>query len=54
MMQQPRRVFQPDMILDWINPDGTTTEQSPYSHSYRLRRVLEGVAPGEVHQDAPY
>jgi DNA-binding response OmpR family regulator len=28
MVRQPRRVFPPDMILDWINPDGTATEYS--------------------------
>jgi DNA-binding response OmpR family regulator len=47
MVQHPRRHFSAEQILDWINPDGTATEQSPYSHSYRLRRVLESVAPGE-------
>jgi DNA-binding response OmpR family regulator len=47
MVQHPRRHFSAEKILDSINPDGTATDQSPYSHSYRLRRVLEGVAPGE-------
>jgi two-component system catabolic regulation response regulator CreB len=47
MVQQPRRVFSPDMILDWINPDGTATERSPYNHIFRLRRILERVAPEE-------
>jgi DNA-binding response OmpR family regulator len=47
MAHHSRRHFSAEKILDWINPDGTATDLSPYSHSYRLRRILEGVAPGE-------
>jgi two-component system catabolic regulation response regulator CreB len=45
LVQHPRRVFQPDMILDWINPDGTATEHSVYNHMRRIRKSIERVAP---------
>jgi DNA-binding winged helix-turn-helix (wHTH) protein len=44
MVQQPRRVFQPDMILDWINPDGTATDYCVYNHIKRIRQLLRTVA----------
>jgi two-component system catabolic regulation response regulator CreB len=47
MVQHPRRRFPPDEILEWINPDGTATDQSVYSHIHRIRRVLAEVAPEE-------
>jgi two-component system catabolic regulation response regulator CreB len=45
LVQHPRRVFQPDMILDWINPDGTATEHSVYNHMRRIRKSIERAAP---------
>jgi two-component system catabolic regulation response regulator CreB len=47
MIPQPRRVFPVEVMLDWVNPDGTATEQSVYSYIYRLRQILKSVAPGE-------
>jgi hypothetical protein len=29
MVQHPRRHFSAEQILDWINPDGIATDQSP-------------------------
>jgi two-component system catabolic regulation response regulator CreB len=47
MVRHPEQVFMLGDFLDMTDPEGNATEQSPYNHMKRIRRILPEVAPDE-------